>query len=78
MSNNRAEEKEKTDQKEEKGTGGDNGRSKTKRTTKTKSRCKLSSLRKVVSKNKRRRLKLTPCSPIPTEDSESKEGRIIF
>ena len=32
MSNSRAEEKEKTDQKEEKVTGGDNGRSKTKKT----------------------------------------------
>ena len=33
MSNNRAEEKEKTNKKEEKGTGGDHGKSMTKRTT---------------------------------------------
>ena len=35
MSNSRAEEKEKTDKKEEKATGGDNGRSKTEKTTET-------------------------------------------
>ena len=35
MSNNRVEEKEKTDQKEEKATGGDNGRSETKNTIET-------------------------------------------
>ena len=33
MSNSRAEEKEKTNQKEEKATGGDNGKSMTERTT---------------------------------------------
>ena len=35
MSNNRAEEKEKTNQKEEKATGGDNGKSMTERTIET-------------------------------------------
>ena len=60
MSNNIAEEKEKTDQKEDKATGRDNGSTRQRRLQKQRSKCKLSSLRRSVSRNRKRR-----CKPIP-------------
>ena len=60
MSNSRAEEKEKTDKKKRKQLEEIMEGARQRRLQKQKSRCTLSSLRKAVSRNRRRRLKFTP------------------
>ena len=76
MSNNRAEEKEKTNKKEEKATGGDHGKSMTDRTTEIENQVQTEQPEK--SSEQKHKAILHTCSPISIEDSEGKEGRTIF
>ena len=76
MSNSRAEEKEKTNKKEEKVTGGDHGKSMIDRTTETEKQVQTY-LPEKSSEQKKKEI-LHTCSPISTKDSKGKEGRTIF
>ena len=66
MSNSRAEEKEKTYQKEEKATGGDNGRSKTEKTIETEKKVQTEQPEKNSEQKQKEKVKAyTPVVPFP-------------
>ena len=66
MSNSRAEEKEKTNQKEKKATGGDNGKSMTERTIETEKQVQTEQLEKSnEQKQKEKVTAYTPAVPFP-------------
>ena len=66
MSNNRVEEKEKTDKKDEKATGGDNGRSKTEKIIETEKQVHTKQLEKSSEKKQKEKVKVyTPVVPFP-------------
>ena len=66
MSNNRAEEKEKTNKKEEKATGGDHGKSMTERTTKTEKQVQTKQPEKSSEQKQKEKVKAyTPVVPFP-------------
>ena len=74
MSNSGAEEKEKTDQKEEKATGGDNGRSKTEKITKTEKQVHIEQLEKSNEQKQKEKVKVyTPTVPFPQRIQKAKK-----
>ena len=66
MSNSRAEDKEKTDQKVEKATGGDNGRSKTEKIVEIEKHVHTKQLEKSSEQKNKEKVKFyTPAVPFP-------------
>ena len=74
MSNSRAEEKDKTNQKEEKATRGDNGRSKTEKTTETEKQVHTKQLEKRSEQKQKEKVKVyTPAVPFPQRIQKAKK-----
>ena len=74
MSNSRAEEKEKTDKKEEKETGGDNGRSKIEKTIETEKKVHTDQLEKNSEQKQKKKVKVyTPAVPFPQRIQKEKK-----
>ena len=74
MSNNRAEEKEKTNQKEEKATGGDNGKSMTERTIETEKQVQTEQLEKINEQKQKEKVKAyTPAVPFSQRIQKAKK-----
>ena len=74
MSNSRAKEKEKADQKEEKATGGDKGRSKTERTAETEKQVQLEHPEKSNEQKHKEKVKAyTPTVPFPQRIQKAKK-----
>ena len=74
MSNIRAEEKEKTGQKEDKATGGDNGRSKIEKTTETEKQMQTEQLEKVSEQKQKEKVEAyTPTVPFPQRIQKEKQ-----
>ena len=74
MSNSRAEEKEKTDKKEDKATGGDNGKSKTEKTTETEKQMQTEQPEKVNERKQKEKVQAyTLAVPFPQRIQKAKK-----
>ena len=79
MSNNRAEEKEKTDKKEEKETGGDNGKNMTERTTETEKQVQSKQPEKSSEQKHKEKVKAyTPAVPFPQRIKKAKKDEQFY
>ena len=74
MSNNRVEEKEKTNQKEKKATGGDNGKSMAERTIETEKQVQTEQPEKSSEQKQKEKVKAyTPAVPFPQRIQKAKK-----